>query len=151
MAWQSDDGSGLGIYIQRYNTGGSAVGVVARINTTTTGDQLTPAVTALIDGGYVVAWQSNGQDGSAGGIFAQRFDANGVAIGPESRINAVTVGNQSLPAITALLDGGYVVSWISDGAVFTQRFDDRGGTAQLTGDTTANTVTWSGSTPITLE
>ena len=33
------------------------------------------------DGDFVVAWESNGQDGRPGGVFARRFNAAGVAAG----------------------------------------------------------------------
>ena len=33
------------------------------VNTYTTNDQLTPAVTGLADGGYVIVWHSWSQDG----------------------------------------------------------------------------------------
>jgi len=58
------------------------VGGETQINTTTADHQLSPAVTALADGGYVVTWESWGsQDGSYAGIYAQRYDADGHAVG----------------------------------------------------------------------
>jgi len=74
-AWEYDgqDGSGTGVYGQRYDADGNAQGAGFRINTTTADDQLDPSVTALSNGGFVVAWQSAYQDGSAEGVYAQRF------------------------------------------------------------------------------
>ncbi len=158
VTWQSanQDGSGGGIYAQRYDAAGSAVGDETRINTTTANEQVAPAITALADGGYVVTWQSANQDGSGGGIYAQRYDINGSALGAEARINTTTADTQVTPAITALADGGYVVTWMSRAqdssgwGIYSQRFDAYGNTAQLDGDATANTLLWSGATPITL-
>ena len=48
-----------------------------QINTYTTGDQINPSVTGLVDGGFVVAWQSNGQDGIGWGIYGQRYNVTG--------------------------------------------------------------------------
>jgi hypothetical protein len=61
-----------------------------RINTYTTGDQLRPALGGQPDGSCVVAWRSDGQDGSQTGIFGQRFDGRGVFLGAEFRVNSYT-------------------------------------------------------------
>lgn len=84
-----------------------------RVNATTAGSQLAPAVTTLTDGTYVVVWQSNGQDGDLGGIFGQRYSALGVPIGSEFAINSLTDGDQTNPQVTALSGGGFVVVWSS--------------------------------------
>ena len=69
VTWQSiQDGSGFGIYTQRYDSAGGTVGGETRVNTTTANDQDSPAITSLSDGGYVVTWASYLQDGSASGI-----------------------------------------------------------------------------------
>ena len=123
---ESQDGSGWGIYAQRYASNGSAVGGEFRVNSTTANDQDSPALSALADGGYVVAWESYGQDGSGYGIYAQRFASNGSAVGGEFRVNSTTADHQRSPAITALSDGGYVVTWQSfdqDGwGIYAQRY-----------------------------
>lgn len=38
-----------------------------------------PAVATLPDGGFVVNWESNLQDGSGTDAYMQRYDANGNA------------------------------------------------------------------------
>ena len=117
-----------------------------RVNTTTASDQFSPAITVLTDGGYVVCWASNGQDGSNAGIYAQRYDGAGAPVGGETQINSTTAGDSTnLPAITATTDGGYVVSWISFGqddngwGIYSQRYDAAG--APLGGETRVNTTT----------
>jgi|CXWL01.1.fsa_nt_gi hypothetical protein len=152
VSWRSgsQDGSGTGIYAQRYNASGVAQGSEFRVNTHTTNDQTSPSITVLNDGGFVVSWQSNGQDGSGWGIYAQRYDASGVAQGSEFRVNTTTAGAQQNPSITALNDGGFVVSWASfdqDGSrlgIYAQRYDADGMkigpitlTTVLTGSATA--------------
>jgi hypothetical protein len=79
VSWTSygQDGSGAGIYAQRYDVSGAAVGDEVRVNSTTAGDQYQPAISALNDGGYVVSWTSYSQDGSGSGIYSQCYDANG--------------------------------------------------------------------------
>ena len=60
VIWQSDgqDGSGYGIYGQRYNSAGSTVGSEFRVNTYTTANQVAPVVSMAADGDFVVVWQS---------------------------------------------------------------------------------------------
>ena len=118
VTWASDgqDGLGYGVYAQRYDAAGGAIGSETLVNTTTAGDQYQPGVTGLSDGGYVVTWMSYyGQDGSGSGVYAQRYDAAGAAVGSETLVNTTTASDQSFPAITGLSDGGYVVTWMSYG------------------------------------
>ena len=105
-----------------------------QVNTYTTNYQGNSSTTALSDGGFVVTWTSYGQDDQddMGGIFAQRYDANGAVRGAEFQVNTYTTSNQSDPSIAALSDGGFVVTWTSnsqDGdksGVFAQRYNSDG-------------------------
>ena len=54
--------------------------------------------------------QYSGPDGSEG-IYAQRYNALGVAQGAEFRVNTVTTGNQSAPAVAMDASGDFVVAW----------------------------------------
>ena len=56
------------------------VGPEFRVNGHTTGSQAHSSVAATPNGGFVVAWQSAGQDGSGYGVFARRYDALGSAV-----------------------------------------------------------------------
>ena len=76
VTWRStgEDGSGLGVYARTFNAAGTAQQPTAfRVNSHTTGDQQLPTVAMDASGDFVVAWQSDGQDGSGQGIYAQRF------------------------------------------------------------------------------
>jgi hypothetical protein len=134
VTWTSSlqDGSSLGVYAQRYDAAGAAQGAEFRVNTYTTGDQRNPAITALGNGGFVVTWQSDSQDGSAAGVYAQRYDAAGLAQGAEFRVNTYITGDQHNPAITALSNGDFVVTWnsnLQDGStssVYAQRYNAAG-------------------------
>lgn len=105
------DGSGTGIYAQRYNSSFAKVGSEFKVNTTTTGDQSTSDVIALMGGGFFVVWQS--PDASGTGIYGQRFNASGTAVGTEFRINNETNGNQYYPSLTELANGDLMVNWQS--------------------------------------
>jgi len=134
ITWQGVEGAGLGlgIYAQRYNATGVKQGPAVHVNTTTAGDQSAPAGTLLSDGGYLITWQSDGQDGSGTAIYAQRYDAAGAAAGANFRVNTFTAGNQWQPSVSGFSDGGFVVTWTSnqqDGSgqgIFGQVFDADG-------------------------
>lgn len=82
-----------------------------RVNTTTTGVQNQSSVTALRDGGYLIAWVSAGQDGSGTGVYAQRYDRHGEKVGVEHRVNELTAGDQQNTAVLAMADGGWMIAW----------------------------------------
>ncbi|MBB94046.1 MAG: hypothetical protein CML68_05490 [Rhodobacteraceae bacterium] len=129
--WSSydQDGSGYGIYSQRFDATGAIVGAEARVNSYTTGDQSYSDTSALADGGWVVSWSSIYQDGSGWGIYSQRYNANGAAIGGEVLVNSTTSSDQLYSDVAALEDGGWVVTWSSynqDGSswgVYSQRYN----------------------------
>ena len=74
MAWTSrnQDGSGLGVYAQVFDSAGVKVNAEFLVNMTTAGNQWEPAVAAFADGNIVAAWTSD-NDGGVQGIFARRF------------------------------------------------------------------------------
>ena len=157
VTWSSDqqDGSGFGIYGQHFAADGSTEGGEFQINTTALNDQLYSSVTALSDGGYLVTWTSDGQDGDLTGIYGQRYAANGTASGAEFRVNTTTAGIQTASFASALGDGGYVITWSSlaqdgDGwGIYGQRYaadgtksgDEFRLNSITSGDQTAFTVT----------
>ncbi len=134
VAWQSigQDGSSYGVFAQRYNAAGVPQGIEFRVNTYTTGDQLALSVAMDANGDFVVVWDSLTQDGGTSGIYAQRYNASGVAQGGEFRVNSFTTGIQLAPSIAMDSDGDFVVAWQSDGqdgsgyGVFAQRFSAAG-------------------------
>jgi VCBS repeat-containing protein len=79
--------------------------------------QVTPNVTVLEDGSFVVTWQD--EDADTGpfeewGCSGRRFDADGVPMGGNFRINTQRHGQQFVPDIAALEDGGFVAVWHSN-------------------------------------
>ncbi len=117
VVWQSNlqDGSGYGIYGQRYDANGVASGSETLINTTTANAQTWPTISVLLTGEYIITWESALQDSSGMGIYAQRFSASGSKIGSEVQINAYTTNDQSSPEIITLTSGRYVIAWNSSG------------------------------------
>ena len=149
VTWHAggQDGGGYGTYQQVYTASGAMVGAETRVNTTTASDQIYPSIAALKDGGYVVVWESNLQDGANFGIYCQIYNASGVAVGSETRVNTTTANSQELPEVAATADGGFVVTWhsnLQDGSsngVYQQRYDASG--AKVGGETQVNIYTTS--------
>jgi len=134
VVWQSDgqDGSDTGVFAQRFDASGNPVGAEIAVNTTTADDQAKPAVVLYEDGGFLVVWESQGQDGSGGGIYGQLFDPSGNKIGGEILINSVTEGTQLQPSIAKNQSEAVIVSWESYGqdgsaqGIFGQKFQTTG-------------------------
>src|SRR5206468_3771211 len=85
------------------------------VNTTTTDNQDVPTVAVGADGSFVIAWASTNQDGSGKGIYAQKFDASGAAVGAEFRVSGTTFNNQDQPAAAVSAVGDLVVLWQGNG------------------------------------
>jgi hypothetical protein len=107
-----------------------------QVNTYIVSDQLTGSdhlVAADADGNFVVVWSSYGQDGSAEGVFGQRYDNTGTGVGAEFRVNSYTTGSQRQPSVASDASGNFVVVWDSYGqdgdreGIFGQRYDAAGG------------------------
>ena len=125
------DGSGYGIYAQRYNAAGAAQGAEFRINTVTTSAQDSPAVAMDASGNFVVTWRSLLQDLSGYGVYAQRYAADGSAQGAEFRVTTTTTGDQGNPAIACSSAGAFVIVWEGWGSdddygIFGQRYNAAG-------------------------
>ncbi|MCZ8192347.1 MAG: DUF4347 domain-containing protein [Microcystis sp. LE19-338.1B] len=116
ITWMSDgqDGSGLGIYAQRYNSTGVAQGSEFRVNSVTANNQSYPAIAMDSEGNFAIAWLSELVPGSSYGIFAQRYNSSGVALGQQFQVNTTAIGPQVLlsePAISMADNGNFVISW----------------------------------------
>jgi hypothetical protein len=144
LAWESrgSDADGNAIVSRRFARDDAALSNEVLVNQTTTGDQQAPAVACVPDGGYVVVWESRGQDGDDFGIAARRFDATGAPRDSEQPVNLRTAGRQRGAAACADAAGGFVVAWQSDSedgdgyGVVAQRFDSAG--ARRGGEVTVN-------------
>jgi hypothetical protein len=134
IVWSSssEDGSGWGVYAQRYNSSGVAQGSEFRINTTTAGDQEYVSIAMNGTGSFVVSWSSNGQDGSGWGVFAQRCNASGVEQGREFQVNTYTKGDQMYSSVGIDPAGDFVITWSSNGedgsgwGTYAQRYSSSG-------------------------
>jgi hypothetical protein len=75
VTWFGDleDGSGSGVFGQRFASSGTPLGPEFRVNTYTTAFQAFPSVAADTAGNFVVVWYGFGTDPSGTGVFGQRY------------------------------------------------------------------------------
>ena len=135
IAWVSrQDGSSPsgGIFAQRFDSLGAKLGSEFQVNTYTIETQTNPAAAMDADGDFVVAWQSNGQDGSQYGIFARRFASSGATQAGDFQVATYTNSNEGLVAVAMASDGAFIVVWESNSqdagsyGIFGRRFDAAG-------------------------
>lgn len=70
-----------------------------------------PAIATTANNGFVIVWQSDGQDGDNWGIQGRRFGSNGCEIGAEFQVNSSAMGPQTAPAVSSDSTGRFVVAW----------------------------------------
>ena len=116
VVWADASGTGgdaslTSIKAQLFDASGSAVGAELLVNTSTDAEQDRPVVSALADGGFIVAWHDYGVPN--GDIKARSFAANGVPQGGEITVNAGESADtsQRWPTIAVLANGNYVIAW----------------------------------------
>jgi len=122
------------------------------VNSLTTGNQVEPDVAIDPQGNFVIVWSGEG-DGlgevasaeNSGGVFGQRYAANGDPIGGQFRVNQYTDSHQHDPAVAMDDNGDFVVTWTSyqqDGdldGIFARRYNAAG---QPQGDEFLVNTTW---------
>jgi hypothetical protein len=134
VVWDSDhDGSGSGVFAQRFSSAGEALGGELQVNAHFLGNQYDPSVAVESDGDFVVVWSSENQDGFESGIFGQRFSSAGEDAGGEFLVNAHTIGIQQDGVVAVDADGDFVVAWRGgydqegdEYGIFGQRFSSAG-------------------------
>ena len=116
LVWgeENRDGSMQGIFGQRFSAAGQRIGGTFQVNTVTYLNQRTPAIAALANGGFVVAWVSDEfrQRGSQYiDIAARIFGADGAPTGNDFALNS-TPDICANPALTATASG-FRAAWSS--------------------------------------
>jgi hypothetical protein len=100
-----------------------------QVNTVTERVQQSSSVAMDAEGGFAVAWQSE-VEGSGDEIRVRLFAARGAPRGEEIAVNAITAGNQNVPAVAMDAEGNFAVAWqtvVSNNTeIRARRFDARG-------------------------
>ncbi|CAM5301030.1 Calx-beta domain-containing protein [Thauera mechernichensis] len=98
-------------------------------NVTLSNYQNYPHIFSSSEGGFGLIWQSVNQDGPGLDIFLRLYNAQGVPIGSETRVNQSVYGNQTIGGIAQAIDGAVLVVWFSEGVGVFGRFLDINGQA----------------------
>ncbi|HVS03995.1 MAG TPA: hypothetical protein VMT16_14615 [Thermoanaerobaculia bacterium] len=137
MVWQSDtspsDAEFGSIWARVYDASGNPVGSDFQVNTSTSGDQIDPAIAMADNGTFVIVWhddadrpgtsQPRGRE-----VRARVFNANGAPVTGEIQLNTVTGGTQRSPEVAMRPDGQFVAVWtdLARDHAFARRFAANG-------------------------
>src|SRR4030095_8715514 len=98
---------------RRFDASGVPLGADFQVNVYTSFNQTAPAIAPDPDGGFVVTWASDGQDGDGSAVIARRYDGTGSPQGDEFRVNTYTPSWQVFPAVASVGAGEFVTVWES--------------------------------------
>ncbi|MCA9234117.1 MAG: hypothetical protein KDA44_01505 [Planctomycetales bacterium] len=116
VTWSGVGGGDFaGVFMRRFDASGVAQSGETPVNSTTDDQQTEPAAAFDAAGNLAIAWTSRHQDVSDLGVFAQRYDAAGNALGAEFGLSATTAASQSAPALATNPMGGFYAAWTSFG------------------------------------
>src|SRR5262249_21638516 len=101
------------IFLRIVDSTGAAGSPVAVNSQVTAGAQITPDIPELANGKMPVVWF----DSANNEIKYHMFNSNGTS-GSAELVAGTVSGGVTGPTVTALADGGFVVSWIGDGLQF---------------------------------
>ena len=74
----------------------------------------------------IISASRSGDDQDKDGIFGQKLDSSGSPVGENFRVNSFVHDRQYEPALASLEDGGFVVTWTSDGQESGNSYQDTG-------------------------
>ncbi|RJT53527.1 carboxypeptidase regulatory-like domain-containing protein [Rahnella variigena] len=132
VVWQGDGNSGTEVYMQLFEADGvHKIGTEQQVNQRTANNQDSAQVIALTDGGFLIVYESNnnGLDNNGDGVMARRYGSDGQAVTDEFQVNTTYSGAQNRPGAMATDDGGYIISWESQGTSIVQRTYDADNTS----------------------
>ena len=126
VTWQHSPGNGP-IEGRRYDSTGTVLGGAFAVSTNNDDPTYDAHVAMDPTAGFVFTWVKNTTTGISQDVMMRRFDAAGVAQGPDARVNTYIANEQLAPAIASDGAGSVVVTWTSsdDGdssGIFAQRY-----------------------------
>lgn len=116
VAWIRDHpgSGGSDVVMQRFDANAVPIGAETQVSGVSSGFKGRPSVAIEDSGGFVVGWDAPGIDGSSAAVVARRFDADGVPIADEFRVNTYTLAFQGAVKIARGANDSFVMTWNSD-------------------------------------
>ncbi|MGV3580246.1 calcium-binding protein [Brevundimonas sp.] len=115
------------VRLQVTDGAGNTIGATLQLDANTI-YSIQPDVAFLTDGSFLVSWTyssftSRRSPGpSANYIYTQHFSGDGVALGAPAAISGPVFGSVG-SSVVALADGGYLITWNSNGVGHAQQYD----------------------------
>ena len=152
VAWEGEDAEDEGIFARRFDSSGAAQGTEFQVNTETDDSQKRPTVAMDDSGDFVIAWESEEQDGDKAGVFGQEYTSAGAKVGVEFQINTTTDDDQKEAAIGMDASGNFVVAWQGQDTdkegIFTRTYSDSDTTPPVVLNNTGSTIAEGGTDTI---
>ena len=116
ITWHEYRNGNWDIYVQRYNSSGTALGSNFKVNDDIgTADQLDPVIAMDGSGNFVITWEDYRNGCNNPDIYAQRYNFSGTPLGSNFKVNDdVGSVSQYLPAIAKDGSGNFVITWHDD-------------------------------------
>lgn len=132
--WTSagQDGSGEGVFGQRFSAAGVAQGDEFQVNSTTSSDQQRAGVALAEDGSFVVVWETRNYYSYVFQAYLQQFGSDGEPVGTETLVDSTTNQYRMEPTVAVDQGGSFVVAWINqalpatDADIYLRRFSSAG-------------------------
>eukprot|EP01060_Flectonema_neradi_P034641 TRINITY_DN614_c0_g1_i4.p1 TRINITY_DN614_c0_g1~~TRINITY_DN614_c0_g1_i4.p1 ORF type:complete len:1255 (+),score=214.14 TRINITY_DN614_c0_g1_i4:520-4284(+) len=127
IAWQGDkeDGSGLGIITNIIQPTAQPIDEFLVNVGHQSSTQRNPHVAAIASG-FVVVWESYGQDGDGWGVYYQEYTNDAFPVGTAVSIPDTTTGDQTDPRVASVGDYGFLIIWQSGGESYLAHFKPNG-------------------------
>jgi uncharacterized delta-60 repeat protein len=116
------DGNGEGVFARRFAADGTALGNEFQVNGYSTNHQRNSTIAVAQDGSFVIVWEGEGLEDSYG-IFGQRYDFAGAALGGNFLVNSSTGGGQFDASISINANKEFAVSWDDANGFHFGKFD----------------------------
>jgi len=127
VVWDENYSSKVGISGRLFTASGTAIGSELSLSTAN-GIDVTPDVTALSGGGFVISYATGGDS------YASIYN-NAGALQTNVAIESIATGNQFDPVVTALGDGGFAITFVDDSTgnneIYTRTYNPNGNARTL--------------------
>jgi hypothetical protein len=114
VVWEAGPRKSRNVYVRFLNENGRPMGATQVVNSFKRGNQDRPNVAVNDKGEVCVTWESQYQDGAGDGVYARRFNSQGIKAGMEIQINQSIKWSQFNPVITSIKDGQFVIVWVAE-------------------------------------